>query len=102
MTSLDKRGKCFVDTRKLSYSYLVHNEYCSVFDICCVYLVRHVLLLLPEKGANRDHADLCRGKNSPSKRFHVGQNFKILIERQKHYADLTVLNFIVKKMLKVE
>ena len=51
---------------------------------------------LPEKGENRDHADRCRGKKLLSKRFHVGQNFKILIERQKHYSDLTVLSIIVK------
>ena len=67
------------------------------FDICCVYLVRHVLNSLPEKGENRDHAGRCRGKKLPSKRFHVGQNFKILIERQKHYSDLTVLSIIVKR-----
>ena len=97
MTSWDKRGKCFVDTRKLSDSFLYHNEYCSVFDICCVYLVRHVLHLLSEKGENRDHADRCRGKNLQSKRFHVSQNFKILIEWQKHYSDLTVLTIIVKR-----
>ena len=36
-------------------------------------------------------------KKLPSKRFHVGQNFKILIERQKHYFDLTVLSIIVKR-----
>ena len=76
---------------------MFHNENYSVIDSCCVCLVRHVFKSLPEKGENRDHADRCRGKKLLSKRFHVGPNFKILIERQKNYSDLTVLSNIVKR-----